>query len=367
MPGFPSDPSRITPDWLSRTLRDKAGNAVTVTDVRVSRIGQDESFMGGRIYRIVLGHASDNGGAPASLIAKFSPLDPAQANAFAWANRREVAFYSGVAQPGLPVPHCHFAGFDPETGYSLILLQDLSAHRAVPFRQGVPAADAGAVMDALAKLHAAYWDSPDLDQVESESLVDNLDFASCWDAYPAIVAELFGDLSVPHSFLLLGDHLVTHRARIFADLLETAPATCLHGDVQADNVLFDAKGQARLFDWQLMGKGAGAVDVAYFLISSLTPETRRAAERDLIARYVAGLSRLGVSGYALENCWKDYRRAVAVKLLVTIAASVRLDNSSAHKRDWRRADLLRLLAFCEDHDITPATFERRSGNYVPGD
>jgi len=32
---------------------------------------------------------------------------------------------------------------------------------------------------------------------------------------------------------------------------------------------------------------------------------------------------------------------------------VNVDNSSAHKRAYRRVDLTRLLAFVEDHKLTP--------------
>jgi hypothetical protein len=358
MRGFPSDPSQITPDWLSLTLRDDTGRAGTVTRAVVSRIGQDQSFMGGRLYRFTLDYAANQTGLPGSLIAKFSPPDAVQARTFAWANGQEVAFYQGMTRPGLPVPECHFAGFDPETGASLIVLQDIPSHNAVAFEQGLAVTEARAVIDALARLHATYWDSPVLKSLDGAGLVTHLDLAACWDAYPAAVAGLLGGLSLPPAFRILGDHIVAHRDRIFADLLETGPATCLHRDVQADNILFDDKGQAMLFDWQLMGKGAGAVDLAYLLISSLTHETRRAAECDLIAHYVAALSRQGVRDYTIDQCWQDYRRGVAVKFLVTVAATVRLDNTGTHKRAWRRADLMRLLAFCDQHKMTPASFDR---------
>ena len=47
---------------------------------------------------------------------------------------------------------------------------------------------------------------------------------------------------------------------------------------------------------------------------------------------------------------------MVAKLNVSVMATVLLDNSSPAKRAWRRADLLRLMAFCEDHALTPADF-----------
>ena len=115
-------------------------------------------------------------------------------------------------------------------------------------------------------------------------------------------------------------------------------------------------GAAVLLDWQFAGKGRGVYDVAYFLISSIDPAQRRNMERGLVALYHAQLLRAGITDYTLSHCWADYLQSVAGKLLMTVAATVLLDNASPHKQAWRRADLTRLLAFCADHRIAPATF-----------
>ena len=44
-------------------------------------------------------------------------------------------------------------------------------------------------------------------------------------------------------------------------------------------------------------------------------------------------------------------KAAVGKLFITVAATVLLDNSSAHRRAWRWADLQRLVAFIEDHAV----------------
>ena len=129
------------------------------------------------------------------------------------------------------------------------------------------------------------------------------------------------------------------------------PQTVVHRDAQVDNVLFGDTG-AVLLDWQFMGKGKGVHDLAFFLISSTTPQVRRACEDAMISRYHAALN---VAGYSLAKCQRDYVFGALWRLFITAMATTQLDNSTAHKRDWRRADLTRLIAFCEDHRISPET------------
>lgn len=67
----------------------------------------------------------------------------------------------------------------------------------------------------------------------------------------------------------LNDHLDAWKA-IF-----TAPQCLWHSDLRADNLLFDAQDgtvPVAVLDWQGVGYGAGTIDVAYFLATSLTTE-----------------------------------------------------------------------------------------------
>jgi aminoglycoside phosphotransferase (APT) family kinase protein len=352
---LPKDAAEITPDWVTAALRAGGLGDVVVTGAQLTRLGQDQSFTGGALYRIALDYGTGEG--PATLVVKLSPADPVQARQFFAANRREVAFYRRIAgQGGLPVPRCLYAVADPSHLGSAILLQDLGQGRSVPFVTGLAATDAVALVDALAQVHAHWWQHKDLNGDDGMTLADEFGLIDCWDRYPTRLRSLFGDVSLPPAFVDLVDHLVANRAHIFGDLNANGPVTLLHRDPQADNVIFDADGRAILFDWQMTGTGRGASDVAYALISSCTPDMRRVHERDLVARYCRALCQYGVTGYTPDQCWQDYLRGVAGKILMTIVATVLFDNASAHKIAWRRADLGRLLAFCADHAISPGTF-----------
>ena len=331
----------------------------TVSGLTATRIGQDEGFSGCSLYRLDLRFDGPAGTMPQSLVAKFSPAAPEAALQLAPSNRRETAFYARNGDGTcLPVPRCHFAGFDPDSGASLVVMEDFGHCRAVSFAAGLGAADAARAVDALAAVHAHWWRHPDLDADKSLTLQAEFPMATLWPAYLGRVVSLLPDIALPTAFLALGDHLAANAEQVLSRLYHASPLTRIHRDVQADNLRFDdAGGRVIILDWQMTGQGIGTSDLGYLMISSVNPALRRQQERAMIQRYHAALTRRGVAGYDAARCHADYLRAVAGKLLITVAATVLFDNDSDAKRRWRRIDLQRLLAFCADHDVSARTFD----------
>jgi len=350
--GIPAVAQEITPDWLTHVLQASALGGARVTAACPTSIGTEEAFSGGRLYRVDLTLDRPVPGAPASLVAKLSPEDPALRSTMRPANARETAFYRNLAPgSGLPVPYCYHAAQDAASGASILLLQDLTAARRVPFTTGCTAADARRVIKALAIVHARWWNDPALPGAGGPAILLDVPFRVAWALYPARLRNILPGTDLPAAFLRLGDHIAAHEADIFARLTEAGPLTLLHRDPQADNVIFTEK-DALLLDWQFCGKGRGVQDLAYFLISSLDPTLRRALETELVAHYHDLLIRAGVGDYTLADVWADYRIAVVGKLLLSVAATVFLDNTGPAKALWRAADLQRLLAFCDDHQVS---------------
>lgn len=345
---IPESADAITPEWLGAAL----GRPIVACSVQ--QIGQNESFTGGSLLRLSVTY--ETGAGPASLVVKLSPKRPALRASLASANRREVRFYNSLPAPhSLPVPQCYYADFDAASGASVTVVEDFPTARSVPFTKGCSVSDAGAVVLAMAKTHGRFWEASDLDHLDGPSLFAEFDFPSAWAVYAESLAAILPDATLPDHFRALGDMLAQHGAEVFDHLQNRGPRTCLHRDLQVDNVLFAANGPV-LLDWQFMGRGKGAYDLGYFLISSLAPDVRRAAQDRLIADYCAALRAQGVTEYPLAECRRDYGMSVAGKILLSVIATVRFDNSTAHKRAWRRVDLQRLLAFCEDFKITPDSF-----------
>ena len=56
--------------------------------------------------------------------------------------------------------------------------------------------------------------------------------------------------------------------------------------------------------------------------AGLLPETRRAAEEEIVRAYHDDLLATGVADYDWASCWQDYRRGVFAGLAVTVVASM---------------------------------------------
>ena len=77
-----------------------------------------------------------------------------------------------------------------------------------------------------------------------------------------------------------------------------------------------------MIDWQLMHRGRGVEDVAYFLCR-MQPEDRLAVEMDLLEVFHQILEENGVREYTFDQCLHDYRLSLLNRfgsLISTIAA-----------------------------------------------
>lgn len=214
----------------------------------------------------------------------------------------EVRFYRELA-PSLPItrPAALAARSRLGRGFTLVL-GDVTEAGARPGRptDALSAAQAGAVIEQLARLHARYWEAP------------SLDAELAWLAGP--VRRLEDRLGTALAVPLMRRGLAAAGEAVPAELhapalgyararraamrtLAEGPRTLVHHDCHPGNLYWrgDAPG---LLDWQLVRVGEGVGDVAYLLATALAPEVRRAAEGELLTRYREELARHG--GPALE-------------------------------------------------------------------
>jgi glycine/D-amino acid oxidase-like deaminating enzyme len=89
------------------------------------------------------------------------------------------------------------------------------------------------------------------------------------------------------------------------------PRCLTHNDFRADNMMFGTAAGGRpitILDWGSIGRECPMADVAFFLAGSLSPDDRRAHERDLLEGYHRRLVELGVADYGFDRLWRDYGR-----------------------------------------------------------
>lgn len=355
-PTIPHGPDSITAVWITEAMKSEGTlKDALVVSIRKKAIGEDESFTGGTLTRVELEYSSQAPNAPRSLIVKLSPTDPEILLALKGNYQREGYFYSAFSpNRNLPIPYCYYEDFDHETGEGVLLLEDLSHYRRVAFTSGCAPQDVEKVIRALATIHSHGWNSRQLKEMSGVELLEDFPFPDLWAQYPQKATALLPDLPLPDSFLAIGQFVADNALSIFERFFESDPLTCTHRDIHLDNVLFgvgEGDAPAIILDWQAAGRGKGVSDVAYFMISSVPSGQRRQTEQGLLRLYHTLLLENGIENYSFAQCWFDYKLSMVSKLFITVIATVLIDNSSPFRRAWRRADLQRLLAFCDDHQI----------------
>ncbi|MFY9588625.1 MAG: phosphotransferase, partial [Actinomycetota bacterium] len=272
----------ITPEWLGDVLgADVRGlERLEATDGTTSRA------------RLRL----DRDGIPQTVFVKLAPAAFAT-RAFVdlmGLGMTEVRFYREIApQAPIAVPTMYAARADPATGRFALVLEDLAERggRFGDIRRSASAEEAAAVVAALARLHAAFWQSPrfgtDLTWIASHAADPKNVFIR-----PLVRAALRRvERSHPHLVPDGARVLVAERDRI-EHALAAGPVTLLHGDPHLGNIYFDGT-QPGFLDWQVVRRGHGLRDVTYFLVLSVETEIRRAHQTDLLRVY---LRELGAAG-----------------------------------------------------------------------
>jgi hypothetical protein len=311
MPAIATGPDQIDADWMTAALRESGALPEgRVVGMVVTPVGNG---LLGDSFRFALTYDAAPEGAPASVVGKFPAIDPTSkaSGASLGLYMREVSFYREMAHTvGIITPKPHVAAIDPENHDFCLIFEDFGPARPGDQLAGCSVDDAETAVLEAAALHAPHWGKDSLADIAwlnsgagTMTMVDAM--------LPAIIAGFKDryDGRLEPELLGLVDRLPAVTTAMRAD--RSAPPTVTHGDFRLDNVLFDIQGGSRrmgTLDWQTPAVGAGINDVAYFLSAGLSPEDRRANERDLVARYHGELERLGVGGYSLDQAWTDYRR-----------------------------------------------------------
>jgi Phosphotransferase enzyme family len=320
--GVITDPEQLTSHWLAEVLGRPVGT-LTVSPVGTGQIGT--------CFRLVLGDGD-------RLIVKLPAADAGLRQMLAGAYAGEVRFYAQLAPTvDVRVPRLHHAAMAPGTGDFTLLLEDLA-----PWRQGdqIAGCTPGQVHEAvvnLARLHGPRWCDPSLLDVEGLS-VNGADDAALLAEFYAPATQLFIDGVGP--LLAPGDDEVLGRCAEVIErwaLARAATFGLVHGDYRLDNLLFpaaeprsgatptatptatpgDTPGVCAV-DWQTISLALPARDLAYVIASSLSPQERRAHEKDLVTSYYQILSRYGVEHYSFADCWDDYRFGMLQGPLVSV-------------------------------------------------
>lgn len=344
----------LTPDMLSGLL----GSAVV--GARVERIDVVGGSAGTTDRRRLALHWNDAGreaGLPRFVFAKATARPPQNRalSAFLRMSTNEVDFYRSVRDDVAEIAPACFAGTAGHGGRFALVLEDLEAAGCTvsALADECDLTRLEGTMDALAILHAEFWESErfdgDLGWVAPQRrragfALETLLFRG------SRRAMLRSDREIPDRVCRL-TRVLSSETWPLARLWEQGPLTFVHGDSHLGNSYARRDGAVGYFDWQVGHRAHGMRDVAYFLGTSAPTELRRAHERDLIERYTERLREGGVHGLDASTAWELYRifAVDAWDATVVTAAFSGLQDAASMERGFRQS-----LATVDDLDSLDA-------------
>jgi Ecdysteroid kinase-like family len=313
---IPQRPSDVTCEWLSAAL-STCSDSVVVSDVDVVPVGTGQT---GATYRVTANHSA--GDLPGTFVAKLPVEDETVRGGVTLGYLSEVAFYARVAaEVAVPTPRCFYADFANQGADFVLLLEDMSPAVQGDQIAGSTIEEARLAVRALAGLHGPSWCDPvwlGLSEVAMPKPGDSAAIKGMGE-----IARMAVDMTLDK----IGDRLSeadrdTAKAAMSVVtpwlMAEPNRYALMHGDYRMDNLLFDpGRTRVTVVDWQTMGVGLPGRDLAYFVETSLLPDLRATAERQLVNDYHEVLLGYGVTDYDRETCWRDYRLGMLQGPLLT--------------------------------------------------
>ncbi len=304
----------VTCAWMAEVLG-------TSPEARLEKIGIGDGQVA-RCFRVTLrGDDSQE-----SYIVKIPSADEVSRST-ATAQRlyvRETSFYKELAdRVATRTPICYYVDHNEHDEF-LLILEDLSPASSVDQFAGLSIEQAREGLRQLAHLHSATLNDHELHRAEwlagyaldVQPIVRNV-LSGLFDQFLERYDEVIDD-EVRQTVIQLRELLPA-----YSDYQTPHPAV-QHGDFRTDNLLFDARdGQIPLavVDWQTVAVGSPLLDVAYFLVTSLSADDCAAHEDDLLAFYLERMSDLGTAVDA-EVARREFARYTLQPIVMLVAASV---------------------------------------------
>ena len=330
---LPLLPAEITAQWLTQALRERHPK-VTVERAHIVEV------MPGTSTKIRV-HADFDGagrdaGLPSSLIVKggFEEHSPSMAPMYL----TEMRFYRDV-QPfvDLPSPRCYYAGTDPHSHQSIVIMEDLKATGATFLHAQRPQRpqDVARRLGAMARYHAQTWNSPEFaangrfdwiggrhegwSVVYQQRYLEESVWRGCMESpRGAAVSTVLHDRDWMASAL-----------RELGQYHKRWPVCLCHGDTHLGNLYVDADGGPGFFDAQV-ARGPWQLEVSYHIVCALDLQDRPRHERALLQHYLDELRRHGVDAPALAEAWEAHRREIVYGLFIFLINETRFQTEAVN-------------------------------------
>jgi hypothetical protein len=308
-------------DWLSQALGQ------TVLDVTSAPLSEGLGLVSHTwLLHLVAAPGAD---LPASLILKTESDDPAmrQLARDLEAFETERSFYLHLA-PDLAatVPRLQACWQGDADEPRWLLLEDLSALRAGNQVRGLSTKETAAALEAMARLHARFWMN-EQSQQQTWLASHRFWYQGAGTELTRLIQPFLADyeLRVDRAAIALIE-AVAERSEAVDRALQERPWTLVHGDLRADNLLFDDRPceqpGVKIVDWGSPCRSLAAVDVACLIGGSTPMPQRRGRLPELVDIWHRALLDGGVRGYDRNEAWRD----VQLGCLRCLSGVLRLHN-----------------------------------------
>ncbi|MBC2778992.1 phosphotransferase family protein [Parasphingopyxis marina] len=318
---IPTRPEQFSRGWLEERLGAPAGSLRGFTARTIGTGQMCDSF------RLALDWANHDG--PATIVAKCpsANADSRQIARTVHTYMREVSWYRDLAGE-IPVscPRCFHAEIAEDEVEFALLLEDMEPAAQGDQLAGATIAEIESAIAEAAKLQAPLWNNPRLGGYAWLAAQGNREIVR------ALMPKLYMGFEARYRDRLAPE--IHEMGRAFVERLdgfldyEPPTRTVVHGDFRIDNLLFHPEtGAVTVIDWQTVGIGTGASDIAYLIGTSIADPARRAAEEARLLRdYAARLEAQGVETDG-EQLWFDYRRGAFSGFVMAIFASMNVQRT----------------------------------------
>ena len=351
---LPLTADEITAAWLTEALRFRHPG-VAVTECRVADVLLGTSTK----IRVCCEYdrAGREAGLPGTLIVKggFEAHSPSMKLMYA----NEVRFYRDV-QPYVPIhsPRCYYAGSDPNTHQSIVIMEDLKA-KGVQFlhpQRSQRYAEVARRLTDMARYHAHTWNSREFEPGGrfadvagrftgwSREYNERYFVPEVWEHY--VSSPRGAAVSVR-----LHDREWLQRALVrLGEIEATEPVCLIHGDTHLGNLYIEADGTPGFFDAQV-ARAAWHLEVSYHITCALDIVDRKAWEPALLVHYLEALRSHGVDVPDFESAWNACGRSLAYGYFIFLINETRFQTEAINTAyaarfgaallDHRTLDLLR--------------------------
>lgn len=346
---LPTRPEEVSAAWLTAALREE-GHEIDVREVSVADVRHGTNS-NARLRLSV----DPVGALPETAFLKLPPLDPERREAInaTGMGRREALFYQHLAaHVPMRVPRPYLARFDETSGAFVLLIEDLEGTACtIPDpHEGLSVAQTRRGLRDFAALHVRYEDAtrrkreaawvepmPRGSQFGTQMLQFGLDH------HRARIADAFAEIAA----LYIAEQAALEEA------WERGPMTVLQGDSHIGNLFVDGD-RPGFLDWGLIQRGSPIRDVGYFLTMALTPELRRAHERELLAEYLEARVQLGGAAIGFDRAWELHRVHAAYAVPAACPLVLFPDDQTPEAAAQAAAFLERSQRVVEDLDVRAA-------------